>query len=185
MLAFTPIRRLGMASLLTVMVLGAAPVTIAHAQMPPPTASAALSRSTISALQEALNKQGVAVKVDGVLGSATRTAIRQFQSQHHLPVTGEPDKPTLDKLGVAAAQSTAQASMARPGMAMPGQTNPQAGGMQGGMMRGGMMQGGMMEHHEMMQRQMQSMMSMMSMMQEMMKRMEAMQSQMQMQPKSN
>ena len=177
MLAFTPIRRLGMASLLTVMVLGAAPVTIAHAQMPPPTASAALSRSAISALQEALNKQGVAVKVDGVLGDATRTAIRQFQSQHHLPVTGEPDKPTLDKLGVAAAQSPAQMPMARPGMAMPGRSNPQGGGMQGGMMGRGMM-----EHHEMMQRQMQSMMSMM---QDMMKRMEAMQSQMQMQPKAN
>lgn len=187
MLAFTPIRRLGLA-LLSVMVLIAAPVTVAHAQMPPsPTASAALSRSTISALQEALNKQGIVVRVDGVLGDATRTAIRQFQSQHHLPVTGEPDRPTLDKLGVAASQSSAQAPMARPGMAMPGHTNPQAGGMQGGrmrggMMQGGMMQGGMMEHHEMMQRQMHSMMSMM---QEMMKKMEAMQSQMQMPPKAN
>lgn len=178
MLAHTPIRRLGMASLLTLVLLGVAPITVVHAQMPPSsTASGALSRSTISALQEALNKQGAAVKVDGVLGEATRTAIRRFQSQHHLPVTGEPDKPTLDKLGVAAPQGTAQAPMAHPGMAMPGQSNPPGGGMQGGMMGRGMM-----EHHAMMQRQMQSMMSMM---QEMMKKMEAMQSQMPMQPKAN
>lgn len=178
MLAFTPIRTLGMTSLLTVMLLGAGPITIAHAQMPSAVASASLSRSTITALQEALNKQGVAVKVDGVLGAATRAAIQQFQSQHHLTVTGEPDRPTLDKLGVTAAQSTAQAPMARPGMAMPGPSNPQSGGG----MQSGMMGRGMMEHHEMMQRQMQSMMSMM---QEMMKKMEAMQSQMQMQPKAN
>ncbi len=178
MLALMRIRRLGLAALSAMMFFGTAPITIAHSQMPsPPTASAAQSRSTVSVLQEALNKQGFVVKVDGVLGGETRSAIRRFQSQHHLPVTGEPDKSTLDKLGVAAAQGTAQAPMAHQGMAMPGQANPPGGGMQGGMMGRGMM-----EHHAMMQRQMQSMMSMM---QELMKKMEAMQSQMQMQPKAN
>lgn len=178
-----PIRHLTLAILSAAMIVGAAPIAMVHAQMPSTRAApAALPQSTVLSLQEALNKQGAAVKVDGVLGDETRAAIRQFQTQHHLPVTGEPDRATLDKLGVADRGGATQAPMARPRMAMPGQANPQAGGMQGGMMRGGMMGGEMMKHHEMMQNQMQTMMSMM---QEMMKRMETMQSQMQMQPKSN
>jgi hypothetical protein len=76
------------------------------AQTAPATAPAAavLSEATIKSLQEALNKQGIAVKVDGSLTEETRVAIRKYQSQHHLPVTGEPDKATLDKLGVAVAE---------------------------------------------------------------------------------
>lgn len=79
---------------------------IAFAQTTPPTlvTSAALSEATIKALQEALTKQGIAVKIDGVLTDETRAAIRKYQSQHHLPVTGEPDKATLDKLGVVVGQ---------------------------------------------------------------------------------
>ncbi|MBL8688140.1 MAG: peptidoglycan-binding protein [Rhodospirillaceae bacterium] len=183
MLTFTRIRRLGLTTVTATLLFGATPIAIAHAQMPSaPAASTVLPRSTVLSLQEALSKQGAVIKVDGVLGNETRAAIRQFQSQHHLPVTGEPDRATLDKLGVLDRSGAAQAQMAQPRMAMPGQATPQAGGMQGGMMRGGMMGGEMMKHHEMMQKQMQSMMSMM---QEMMKRMEAMQSQMQMHPKSN
>lgn len=62
--------------------------------------SAPLSEITVKALQEALNKQGIPVKPDGILNDETRAGIRKYQSQHHLPVTGEPDKATLDKLGV-------------------------------------------------------------------------------------
>ena len=72
------------------------------ASMTAPT-SVALSEATIKSLQEALNKQGIAVKVDGILTDETRAAIRKYQSQHHLSVTGEPDKATLDKLGVSVA----------------------------------------------------------------------------------
>lgn len=91
-------------------------------------ASAALSEAAIKSLQEALSKQGIAVMADGILTDETRAAIRKYQSQHHLPVTGQPDKATLDKLGVvvaagAAAGQTAQApttsamgSMMRPQM---------------------------------------------------------------------
>ena len=56
-------------------------------------------------MQEALNKQGISVKTNGVLDDDTKAAIKKYQSQHHLPVTGEPDKATLDKLGVATAKS--------------------------------------------------------------------------------
>jgi hypothetical protein len=68
----------------------------------PAAVSSTLSEATIKALQEALNKQGIAVRTDGVMNDETRNAIRKYQSQHHLPVTGDADKATLDKLGVVA-----------------------------------------------------------------------------------
>lgn len=180
MSAFLRICRFGAVTALALtMFLGTAAST-AQAQMPAPQASSSvLSRSTVSALQEALNKQGIAIPVDGVLGAGTRAAIRQFQTQHHLQVTGEPDKATLDKLGVDAGPSAAATPMARPRMGMARDSAPQRDTMQGGRKPGGMMQGGMMAHCETMHREMQSMMAMM---QDMMKTMQA---QMQMQPKQN
>jgi hypothetical protein len=97
--------------------LAAAPDGAASAQ--------SLSPSTIVALQESLNKQGIAVPTDGVLSDATRAAIRQYQSQHHLPVTGEPDRATLAKLGVAdreAASPAAATAQAAPQSSEAGQT---------------------------------------------------------------
>ncbi len=115
-------------------VAGAAPPPSALAQAPAG-ASTPLGGATVKALQEALNKQGIAVKTDGVLDEETRAAIRTYQSQHHLPVTGEPDKATLDKLGVVARQgSAAPAAPAAAGQATMGQ----------GMMGGGMMGQGAM-----------------------------------------
>ena len=63
-----------------------------------------------------------------MLDDATREAVKKYQSQHHLPVTGEPDKATLDKLGVAAqpgamapaGQAPAGSGMMQPGMMPPG-----------------------------------------------------------------
>jgi hypothetical protein len=112
----------------------------ALAQAPAPTAPSGLSSATIKALQEALNKQGIAVKTDGVLDGATREAVRKYQSQHHLPVTGEPDKATLDKLGVAlqpGAAAPAGGGTMGQGMMQPGMMPP--GHMGGGMMGGGSM----------------------------------------------
>lgn len=107
--------------------------TPAFAQTASQPAAAALPENTTRALQEALNKQGIAVTVDGVLNEPTRAAIRKYQSQHHLPVTGEPDSATLEKLGVAGQQTET-----------PGGT-PAAAATAGGMMGGGMgmMGGGM------------------------------------------
>jgi peptidoglycan hydrolase-like protein with peptidoglycan-binding domain len=76
----------------------------AYAQKAP---TASLSESAVKALQEALNKQGIAVKADGVFPQETRDAVKKYQSQHHLPVTGEADKKTRDKLGVALKSSSA------------------------------------------------------------------------------
>lgn len=76
------------------------PHLAALAQSTPAAISAGLPAATVKALQEALNRQAIAVNADGVLSDETRAAIRRYQSQHHLPVTGEPDSATL-KLGVA------------------------------------------------------------------------------------
>lgn len=155
----------------------AAPTSGALAQTAPPTApaAAALSQSTISALQEALSKQGITVKVDGVLNDDTRAAIKKYQTQHHLPVTGEPDKATLDKLGVVAPQSAGPSAAQTLAQATP------AGQMQMGQMPMGRMQMGQMQmgqmhpgskmHCQMMQGQMQGMMMMMQGMMQMMQAM--------------
>jgi len=111
------------------------PGFVAYAQTAP---APALSEAAVKALQEALNKQGIAVKADGILNDETKAAIRRYQSQHHLPVTGEPDKATLDKLGVAAGKSgEAPAAPTAPGT---GQAGPGQGMMMGpghGMMGSG------------------------------------------------
>lgn len=158
---------LGVATLAILATLAGTPSTALAQTIPAPAAtSVTLSEATIKALQDALNKQGIAVTMDGVLSEATRAAIRRYQSQHHLPVTGEPDKATLDKLGVAAQQgaapapsSTAAQAMPPAGSATPSQTPTQPGQMQGGMMMSGPMMQGMM------QGMMQTMQGMMGMMQ--------------------
>lgn len=108
------------------------------AQVAAPSTSTPLPQATVKALQEALNKQGIAVKADGVWGDETRAAIRKYQSQHHLPVTGEPDKATLDKLGVSGQRSEASDGPATAGTSAPGMM-----GMMGGMAGQGASQGGM------------------------------------------
>lgn len=99
-----------------------------HSLASPPPAPAALSEATIRAVQEELNKQGIALKVDGVLNDETRAAIRKYQTQHHLPVTGEPDRATLDKLGVrpgaALARSPTLAQATEPAGSPPAQAPP-------------------------------------------------------------
>lgn len=139
------------------------------------------SEATIKTLQEALNKQGIAVKADGVLNDETRAAIRKYQQQHHLPITGDPDQATLSKLGVSAR------SVAGPALAQattpPSGTTPQSQPQQTPQMP---MQGGMMMNCPMMQGQMQmmqgQMQAMMQMMQGMMQMMQTMQGQTPMQP---
>jgi len=94
-----------------------------RAQVPPASSSVAVSlpQATVRALQQALNEQGIEVPVNGVLDDATRAAIRSYQSQHHLPVTGEPDDATLGKLGVAAPGDTGPADPQAPAQAMGAQ----------------------------------------------------------------
>lgn len=106
----------------TVTLAGGAWNSTALAQSTAPSTAASLPEATVKALQESLNKEGIAVKADGVLGDDTRAAIRQYQTQHHLPVTGEPDKATLDKLGIAGQKSEI------PGSPSPAGTAPAMGG---------------------------------------------------------
>jgi hypothetical protein len=132
---------LGVAVLtLTVTAVSGSSTFSAFAQTTAPSASVPLPEDTIKALQEALSGQGIAVTASGVLDDGTREAIRQYQSQHHLPVTGEPDKATLDKLGVGGQASALPEGSQGTGEASPGQA---VGGMGPGMM--GMMTPQMMQ----------------------------------------
>ncbi|MBX2989382.1 MAG: peptidoglycan-binding protein [Bdellovibrionaceae bacterium] len=61
-----------------------------------------LSSSEIRRLQTALNEETTAsVKEDGLMGPQTRAAIRQFQVENSLSVTGDADTATLQALGVS------------------------------------------------------------------------------------
>jgi peptidoglycan hydrolase-like protein with peptidoglycan-binding domain len=131
-------------------------------------AAVGVSELGIKALQEALNRQGIAVTVDGILNDATRAAVRKYQSQHHLPVTGEADKATIDKLGVANRQSSTNsqvpAQATPPAVQGPGQAAPppMQAGMQGGMMMNcPMMHGQALGQMQAMMQMMQGMMQMM------------------------
>ena len=51
-------------------------------------------------LQKALKKAGFKIKEDGRIGKRTKAALKKFQKQNGLKVTGKPDAPTLAKLGI-------------------------------------------------------------------------------------
>lgn len=55
----------------------------------------------VQQLQEALNKAGAHLKVDGHWGAKSRAALRHFQHAHGLPATGHPDPETVAKLQAA------------------------------------------------------------------------------------
>jgi peptidoglycan hydrolase-like protein with peptidoglycan-binding domain len=65
--------------------------------------------------QVLLDKGHYRGKVDGVFGLRTRAGIRAYQKSQHLPVTGQLDPMTADKLGVAAenGQQAAAATQAQ------------------------------------------------------------------------
>ncbi|WP_227519719.1 lytic murein transglycosylase [Marinobacter sp. ANT_B65] len=72
-------------------------------QNPPPTDTPALSRDTIMALQSALNERGYnAGKPDGILGPATRSAIRKYQHDSGLIADGYPGQELFDGLEISA-----------------------------------------------------------------------------------
>ncbi len=178
--------RLGAMALAAAVILVGASLNLAafaQATPPPAAASVTLSESIIKALQEALNKQGITVKVDGVLNDETRAAIKKYQSQHHVPLTGEPDKATLDKLGVrqsaapTQSQVLAQATPTSPAGSplAPAQTPASP-------TQPGQMSGSTMMNCPMMQGQMQAMMQMMQSMQGMMQMMQGQMQPGQMQP---
>ncbi len=49
-------------------------------------------------IQEALNKEGFKLKVDGLMGPKTKGSLKKYQKKNGLKVTGKANKATLDKL---------------------------------------------------------------------------------------
>jgi hypothetical protein len=83
------------------------------APMPPPTAAPPPAMAApapapkpmthqqlIQSVQTALNSNGAKLTVDGRMGPKTAAALRSYQHQHSLKVTGQPDAATLKALGV-------------------------------------------------------------------------------------
>lgn len=74
-------------------------------QNPPPVDAPALSRDNIISLQKALQQKGYEPgKPDGIMGPATRSAIRQFQAANNLVADGYPGEAVLAQLGITAGQ---------------------------------------------------------------------------------
>lgn len=57
-------------------------------------------RDQIMAARRILNAEGHKLRVDGVMGKHTRTALIAYQKQHGLEATGKLDALTLQSLGV-------------------------------------------------------------------------------------
>jgi len=82
--------------LLADQLVGAAPLKVN-----PPVDAPRLSRAQVEAMQRKLATLGFAAgEVDGVLGPATRDALRRFQQQRGMVADGFPDTPVLQALGV-------------------------------------------------------------------------------------
>lgn len=70
-------------------------------QNPPPEDTPALSRDRVLALQAALNERGYdAGKPDGIVGPATRSAIRHYQRDAGMIADGFPGQALLDRLTI-------------------------------------------------------------------------------------
>jgi peptidoglycan hydrolase-like protein with peptidoglycan-binding domain len=63
-------------------------------------AKKAAPSKSVMAVQEALNKSGAKLKVDGLMGKQTRAALKKYQAANGLKATGQADKATRAKLGV-------------------------------------------------------------------------------------
>ena len=60
--------------------------------------SSANDEDKVRDAQEALNKQGANLKVDGVMGPKTEAALKQYQQSHGMRATGELDDQTAASL---------------------------------------------------------------------------------------
>lgn len=56
------------------------------------------SHNRVTRLQQQLNATGADLKIDGVMGSRTRTAIATFQRTHGLEANGQMNRKTREKL---------------------------------------------------------------------------------------
>lgn len=88
---------LGMIAPLTTHAEVATAVPKAEQKAPPKKAAA---NAEVKALQEALDQAGYTLKADGRMGPKTRAALKKYQKDNGLKVTGKTDQATKDKLGV-------------------------------------------------------------------------------------
>ena len=92
------------AALATALAFGAA--TILPVMTSPAVAASTMSKkkmggsSSVKAAQEALNKNGAILAVDGKMGPQTKAAIKSFQQSHGLKATGHLDKATKAALNI-------------------------------------------------------------------------------------
>lgn len=72
---------------------------------PPPQDAPRLSRTQVIKLQETLNAKGFdSGEADGILGPATRRALRQYQAEQEMIADGFPSRSVLEKLGIVVQQ---------------------------------------------------------------------------------
>ncbi len=77
------------------------PVATPAPPPPPPAIPPGLTpaQQKVAQLQTPLNAAGAQLTVDGKMGPATHAALRDFQKQHNLKVSGRPDAATMKALG--------------------------------------------------------------------------------------
>jgi glucose/arabinose dehydrogenase len=68
--------------------------------VPAPAPKPMTHQQLIQSVQTALVSNGAKLTVDGRMGPKTAAALRTYQRQHNLKVTGQPDAATLKALGV-------------------------------------------------------------------------------------
>ena len=69
-----------------------------------------LSHEQIRAVQQALQEKGFNPGTSGVLDYKTRDALRDFQKNNNLPITGSLDNETAQKLGIEVNHSSSMGS---------------------------------------------------------------------------
>jgi hypothetical protein len=64
-----------------------------------------VDKRLVTGVQRALNQRGAKLAIDGALGPNTVQALRRFQDDNALPVTGRLDRQTLERLGLDAGRA--------------------------------------------------------------------------------
>lgn len=107
------------------------PGTIPERVQPPragDTQRMAVTAEDIKKAQEALKAQGLNPGTEGVMDAQTQQALRQFQQQNDLPVTGVLDEKTAEKLGVNLGAAGAPSSSGPSGYGTGSSSSPSSSG---------------------------------------------------------
>jgi peptidoglycan hydrolase-like protein with peptidoglycan-binding domain len=73
--------------------------------------SHSISHSQVKKLQRALKGHGYNLEADGQVGPKTRSALKKYQRNNGLKVTGKPDQETLRRLGMGFGRGTGHHSV--------------------------------------------------------------------------